>query len=68
MEFVEKLARGVFMVLAIALFGWVIALLAIESAWRRWREGSKRREDGVYAARPGLRPTTEFRTRRMASW
>lgn len=61
MELFEKVARGVFMLLAGALFGWVFALLALESAWRRWRDGAKRSKESGYASRPRLRPTTTYR-------
>jgi hypothetical protein len=72
MEMVEKLARVTFMVLAAALFGWVFALLALETAWRRWRAARRgagaATVESAYVARPKTRPTREFRTRRATSW
>ena len=70
MEVFEKVWRLVFMVLAGALFGWVFALLALESAWRRWRSnraaGATVRLEAAYQAYPKTRPTQALR--RATSW
>lgn len=69
MEVLEKVWRLVFMVLAGALFGWVFALLALETAWRRWRgnrvPGAVPLET-AYQAHPKTRPTRALR--RATSW
>jgi hypothetical protein len=60
---IEKLTKFAFAV----LFGWIIAILALETALRR--RSAKRRAraaeiEAAYRERPKTRPTTEYRVAR----
>ncbi|MEZ4457240.1 MAG: hypothetical protein R2882_11945 [Gemmatimonadales bacterium] len=44
-----------------ALFGWLILLLAAETAWRRYRAAQRKGEvDAALTRHPALRPTVVF--------